>query len=75
MDNFGLYVCPRHTNLAQFQPVKDFVAIDIDPLCYSNDYVEQGVAEPRLKCDLLFVATRMGLECAQGDSPRTSGRY
>jgi hypothetical protein len=64
LDIFGVDVYPRRTNLAQFQPVKDYVAIGIGPLAYNADYVEKGAPDPRLKGDLLFVADRMGLKCA-----------
>jgi hypothetical protein len=74
---FGVDVYPHHTNPAQFEPVKDFVAIGIGPLYYSNDYVEQGEPHPDLEGDLQFLVARMGLavqaeDRLQDNFPKTS---
>jgi hypothetical protein len=60
---FGVDVYPRHTNQAQFEPVKDYVAVGIGPLNYNDDYVTKGPPDPLLKGDLRFVADRMRLKC------------
>jgi hypothetical protein len=60
---FGVDIYPRHTNLAQFKAVDDFVAVGIGPLYYDSAFVKPGEPDSRLTGDLLFVAKRMKVKC------------
>lgn len=60
---FNVKLFRRHRNLSHFQPVKDFVAVGVGPLCISEEYVCLGDPLPHLTGDLHFLAERMGVQC------------
>lgn len=56
-------IFPPHTNMTQFKPVENFVAVGIGPLYYDSDYVDKGEANKQLTGEILFMAERMEVVC------------
>lgn len=60
---YNVVVYPRHCNITLFRPVKDFVAVGIGPLNYSQEYVANGEPMEHMTGDMRFIAQRMKVQC------------
>lgn len=61
---FNIQLFPRHPNLSQFAPVKDFVSeVGIGPVLLSEEYVKKGKPLSALTGNLKFMATQMKITC------------
>jgi len=59
---FGTNIFPNHTNQSLFKPIEGFVAVGVGPLNYDPKFVEEGLPDPKLNGDMLFLAERMRLK-------------